>query len=135
MTKNNAHKKNVRERMAQHNESYAVALRKIEANTKPEITIFPLGEDSEQYIIQNVTDFDQSLQIIREWLQEVTPEDNWFTMWEPWFKEANHIVRNDWFWVPLNEDYPDDESILCNVTQSPDKHKTQTLFTGIYVSI
>ena len=140
MTKNNASKNAIRERMQQTGESYCVAMRHLEAsNSEIQLNVIELGEDTNMWFVEGTVDVEQAKEAILKWFKEVNqPFDNndifWIDMMHSFPEDAEGAAGDDWFWSPVDPTYPDDETILKSLYSDKAEYNGEQLFAGVYVT-
>lgn len=140
MTKNNASKTAIRERMQQTGESYCVAMRNLESpNPVVPLNVIELGEDTNMWFVEGTADIEEAKEAILKWFKEVNqPFDNhdvfWIDMMHSFPEDAEGVAGDDWFWSPINPEYPEDEAVLKSLYSDKEQYNGEQLFSGVYVS-
>lgn len=135
MTNNNAFKKTIRERMQQTGESYNVAARKLqEQRVNP--TVIELGDEDDAWLVTGVNTPQEAFQLIREWLIACYPDPTSRTRQELLSYLDDYCgskLRHDWFWVPLEAEYPEGDALLRYASKPEVQHNNEPLFTAFYI--
>ena len=146
MTKDNAQKKAIRERMQQTGEVYSVARRKLE---EAAVEVWELGEDGGKWFIQGTTDLQLAKQLLREWIDETLAVSEYpgksaaqteldkktLAEYHAYLDEQDTVFLSgdDWFWRPVSEEDPEDEAYIEKVSRTPELYTNQKLHKGILV--
>lgn len=127
MTRNNASKKSIRQRMEWSGESYTVAKHKLETISK--ITVWELGEDGEMWFVENTTDATLAFIAVEQWLMDCgAPEMVEFK------SEWRGVARSSWYWHPIFvKGEPTGESYLCHTEHAKHEYTNERLLTGVLV--
>ena len=115
--------------MKETGESYAVAMRKLE-EVLPDVVVWELGEHGGYWFVEGTQDTQEATKALEWWLNDTDPE--MLQEWPSFLDQVNLTVRNNWFWKPLNPQYPNDESILQNLDKHKDSYENQPLMEGIF---
>jgi len=135
MTKDNATKKAIRERMAITEEPYSVAARNHRQFTETPINVIDLGEDGDAWFVEGTIDIEKARAAIKTTLEGYYQgDDDWLPESLEVLADSKADVRYDWFWRPLFAEYPHDDAVLRNKTQHGSEYARQDLFTGIHFS-
>lgn len=136
MTRNNAQKKTIRDRMVETGESYAVAMRKLEAA----VSVWELGEDGDTWFVEGTQDAVTARKALEEWIFETYGFDSvvaveWVMDWLPYLENAKPVIRADWFWKPAHKEHPDEEAYLRSKEKNLAIHEGEKLMQGCYFSL
>jgi hypothetical protein len=133
MTRDNAHKKDIRARMAETGESYATAKRKLEAELIP--VVWELGEDGDSFFVEHTTDVEQAKALFLDYVAESRDNDEWKDEIVAQAKEAEPFVAEDWFWTPYIPGRYDEDLMLYSYARNPEKHNGEPFVKGCYFSV
>ena len=134
MTRNNASKKAIRERMELTGEPYTVAARNLKKFLDTPINVIELGEDGDAWFVEGTTDINEAKTAIKTYLEGLYQStDEWLPESIEYMMEASADVQYDWFWRPLHAQYPHDEAVLRSKSKHASEYSRQDTFTGIYI--
>lgn len=134
MTKDNAQKTIIRNRMKRTGESYAVAMRKLQP---PKFEVIELGEDGECWFVVGTLDEKEAITAIKQWIDNIIwpdpgtpagydhPDENYLA----------YVAGDDFYFVPAYPDNPDSEYELKKVSKNPSEYKDEELFSGMLVQV
>ncbi len=98
-----------------------------------EIKAYDLGEDGEQWMVEGTLDE----AVARRFYGNPTQGDDYFPPNE--FGERAEPMwtftpREDWYWLPVNSEHPDEDAILRSLTEhGTDERATGEMFVGVLV--
>ncbi len=89
------------------------------------IEAYDLGEDGESWMVEGTLDPEAAERAVRElWVEQGVAEEN-----NSDFPVLKFEPREDWWWAPVNEKYPDDDMFLMHGNIPEDKRT----FIGVWV--
>lgn len=132
MTKNNALKKAIRNRMAETSEPYNVAARNLKLSADS-LNVIELGEDGDSWFVEDTLDTELAKTAVKQWLKSVYGDDDYFSEFVKMLNLSNAEARDDWFWRPVHAEFPQDEAVLRNLENDESEYARQDLFSGVYI--
>lgn len=104
--------------------------------SRPRYEVAELGEDSEAWMVEGITDSTHEeiprMEVAKWIIDTCGVSDGMADDTIPQLKDAQLTFRDDWAWVPVDPDYPDDECRLAHGDNAP---ANLPRFSGTLVSI
>lgn len=100
-----------------------------------DIEVMDLGEEGEQWLVMNAADDDAARRAVVEHLREQGVLEEY----EDARDDADSLAcggRDDWYWVPVSPEHPDEEAYLRSVKgHGENEHSAKGVFSAHLVTV
>ena len=96
------------------------------------IIVHDLGEDADAWIVEGTTNKSEAREHVKSWIQECLGDEDASEYFEN-VDESRAIVKNNWYWKPLDDAEPTGDQILTSLDDNPE-HEINEVFAGVHLS-